>query len=217
VNQITLRHVFLASAAPTRLRRPLAATAEIVANIDPCGAEESRTPIAAFCRYAARPGRDAAADDGGGSVSARGQGDGERVRRSRRGPVALVHNFPTRNPTPTVLMFALGGTAEIEQPPSQLRTDVNVESPGGISPPGVWTDAMYRLRIWLEHLIQVSNIAQIPAATGSKVHNKVLYCHFLSKFAEKVMLQTNLPLRILFVEVLSKDWAGPTVVPPKPY
>jgi hypothetical protein len=34
VNQITLRHVFFSSAPPTRLRRPLAATAEIVANID---------------------------------------------------------------------------------------------------------------------------------------------------------------------------------------
>jgi quercetin dioxygenase-like cupin family protein len=28
--------------------------------------------------------------------------------------------------------------------------------------------------------------------------------------------RTNLPLRILFVEILPKDWAGPTVVPPKP-
>jgi quercetin dioxygenase-like cupin family protein len=27
--------------------------------------------------------------------------------------------------------------------------------------------------------------------------------------------QTNLPLRILFVEILPKDWAGPTVIPPK--
>jgi quercetin dioxygenase-like cupin family protein len=28
--------------------------------------------------------------------------------------------------------------------------------------------------------------------------------------------ETNLPLRILFVEILPKDWAGPAVVPPKP-
>jgi quercetin dioxygenase-like cupin family protein len=28
--------------------------------------------------------------------------------------------------------------------------------------------------------------------------------------------KTNVPLRILFVEILPKDWAGPTVVPPKP-
>jgi quercetin dioxygenase-like cupin family protein len=28
--------------------------------------------------------------------------------------------------------------------------------------------------------------------------------------------KTNLPLRILFFEILLKDWAGPTVVPPKP-
>ena len=28
--------------------------------------------------------------------------------------------------------------------------------------------------------------------------------------------KTNLPLRILFVEILPKGWAGPTVVPPKP-
>ena len=28
--------------------------------------------------------------------------------------------------------------------------------------------------------------------------------------------RTNLPLRILFVEILPKDWTGPTVVPPKP-
>jgi quercetin dioxygenase-like cupin family protein len=28
--------------------------------------------------------------------------------------------------------------------------------------------------------------------------------------------RTNLPLRILFVEILPKDWAGGTVVPPKP-
>jgi quercetin dioxygenase-like cupin family protein len=28
--------------------------------------------------------------------------------------------------------------------------------------------------------------------------------------------RANLPLRILFVEILPKDWAGPTVVPPKP-
>jgi quercetin dioxygenase-like cupin family protein len=28
--------------------------------------------------------------------------------------------------------------------------------------------------------------------------------------------RTNLPLRILFVEILPKDWAGATVVPPKP-
>jgi len=27
--------------------------------------------------------------------------------------------------------------------------------------------------------------------------------------------QTNLPLRILFFEILPKDWAGPTVIPPK--
>jgi quercetin dioxygenase-like cupin family protein len=27
--------------------------------------------------------------------------------------------------------------------------------------------------------------------------------------------KTNLPLRILFFEILPKDWAGPTVVPPK--
>jgi len=28
--------------------------------------------------------------------------------------------------------------------------------------------------------------------------------------------KTNLPLRILFVEILPKDWAAPTVIPPKP-
>jgi len=28
--------------------------------------------------------------------------------------------------------------------------------------------------------------------------------------------KTNLPLRVLFVEILPKDWAGPTVIPPKP-
>src|SRR6202162_1342127 len=28
--------------------------------------------------------------------------------------------------------------------------------------------------------------------------------------------KTKLPLRILFVEVLPKDWAAPTVIPPKP-
>jgi quercetin dioxygenase-like cupin family protein len=28
--------------------------------------------------------------------------------------------------------------------------------------------------------------------------------------------KTNLPLRILFVEILPKDWAGPAIVPPKP-
>ena len=28
--------------------------------------------------------------------------------------------------------------------------------------------------------------------------------------------KTNMPLRILFVEVLPKDWAAPTVIPPKP-
>jgi quercetin dioxygenase-like cupin family protein len=28
--------------------------------------------------------------------------------------------------------------------------------------------------------------------------------------------RTNLPLRILFVEILPKDWAAPTVIPPKP-
>jgi quercetin dioxygenase-like cupin family protein len=27
--------------------------------------------------------------------------------------------------------------------------------------------------------------------------------------------KTNLPLRILFVEILPKDWAGPTVITPK--
>jgi quercetin dioxygenase-like cupin family protein len=27
--------------------------------------------------------------------------------------------------------------------------------------------------------------------------------------------KTNFPLRILFFEVLPKDWAGPTVVPPR--
>jgi quercetin dioxygenase-like cupin family protein len=29
--------------------------------------------------------------------------------------------------------------------------------------------------------------------------------------------KTNLPLRILFVEILPKDWAAPTVISPKPY
>jgi quercetin dioxygenase-like cupin family protein len=28
--------------------------------------------------------------------------------------------------------------------------------------------------------------------------------------------KTNLPLSILFVEILPKDWAAPTVIPPKP-
>jgi quercetin dioxygenase-like cupin family protein len=28
--------------------------------------------------------------------------------------------------------------------------------------------------------------------------------------------KTNLPLRILFVEILPKDWGAPTVIPPKP-
>jgi quercetin dioxygenase-like cupin family protein len=28
--------------------------------------------------------------------------------------------------------------------------------------------------------------------------------------------KTNAPLRILFVEILPKDWAAPTVIPPKP-
>jgi quercetin dioxygenase-like cupin family protein len=28
--------------------------------------------------------------------------------------------------------------------------------------------------------------------------------------------KTSLPLRILFVEILPKEWAGPTVVPPQP-
>jgi quercetin dioxygenase-like cupin family protein len=28
--------------------------------------------------------------------------------------------------------------------------------------------------------------------------------------------KTKLPLRILFVEILPKDWAAPTVIPPKP-
>lgn len=28
--------------------------------------------------------------------------------------------------------------------------------------------------------------------------------------------KTSLPLRILFVEILPKDWAAPTVIPPKP-
>jgi quercetin dioxygenase-like cupin family protein len=28
--------------------------------------------------------------------------------------------------------------------------------------------------------------------------------------------ETNLPLHILFVEILPKDWAGPAVIPPKP-
>jgi quercetin dioxygenase-like cupin family protein len=28
--------------------------------------------------------------------------------------------------------------------------------------------------------------------------------------------KTNLPLRVLFVEILPKDWAGPTVIAPKP-
>jgi quercetin dioxygenase-like cupin family protein len=28
--------------------------------------------------------------------------------------------------------------------------------------------------------------------------------------------KTKLPLRILFVEILPKDWAGPTVIPPRP-
>jgi quercetin dioxygenase-like cupin family protein len=28
--------------------------------------------------------------------------------------------------------------------------------------------------------------------------------------------KTNMPLRILFVEILPKDWAVPTVIPPKP-
>ena len=28
--------------------------------------------------------------------------------------------------------------------------------------------------------------------------------------------KTNMPLRILFVEILPKDWAAPTVIPPKP-
>jgi len=39
-----------------------------------------------------RSGCDGAARDGGRSVSARGQGDGEGVR--------LMHKIPTRNPTP---------------------------------------------------------------------------------------------------------------------
>ena len=28
--------------------------------------------------------------------------------------------------------------------------------------------------------------------------------------------KTNLPLRVLFVEILPKDWSGPTVIPPRP-
>jgi quercetin dioxygenase-like cupin family protein len=28
--------------------------------------------------------------------------------------------------------------------------------------------------------------------------------------------KTSLPLRVLFVEILPKDWTGPTVIPPKP-
>jgi quercetin dioxygenase-like cupin family protein len=28
--------------------------------------------------------------------------------------------------------------------------------------------------------------------------------------------KTNQPIRILFLEILPKDWAGPTVIPPKP-
>ena len=28
--------------------------------------------------------------------------------------------------------------------------------------------------------------------------------------------KTNMPLRILFVEILPKDWSAPTVIPPKP-
>jgi quercetin dioxygenase-like cupin family protein len=28
--------------------------------------------------------------------------------------------------------------------------------------------------------------------------------------------KTNMPLRILFVEILPRDWAAPTVIPPKP-
>ena len=48
------------------------------------------------------------------------------------------------------------------------------------------------------------------------VHKAGEYFFETGNLAHTAQNKTKLPLRILFMEVLPKDWAAPTVIPPKP-
>jgi quercetin dioxygenase-like cupin family protein len=62
----------------------------------------------------------------------------------------------------------------------------------------------------------ISGAVTFTEAGQSTIYKAGEYFFETGNLAHTAENKTNEPLRILFVEILPKDWSAPTVIPPKP-
>jgi quercetin dioxygenase-like cupin family protein len=62
----------------------------------------------------------------------------------------------------------------------------------------------------------ISGAVTFTEARQSTIYKTGEYFFETGNLAHTAENKTNEPLRILFVEILPKDWSAPTVIPPKP-
>ena len=62
----------------------------------------------------------------------------------------------------------------------------------------------------------ISGAVTFTEAGQSTIYKAGEYFFETGNLAHTAENKTNVPLRILFVEILPKDWSAPTVIPPKP-